>query len=317
MNELATASSAEIAMLDDLARDAQYYARSATNNLLQLGRVLCDAKNLVKHGEWENWVNENAGCSLRSAQQIMQAYTRFGGNQGISSIAESSKMFALLALPEGTEDEFLEHNDVATMTSRETKEAVRKVREEMGLTIAKEREAREAAEARAEALANRPPMIPDDIADELREKDAMIQRQSQELSRVAEQGKNAMNEAVSLRTENVKLKRDIEDRDAILEEVQQDYGRVQQELLDMRSAAAKGDAERVPMDELTLDVFAGAVRQFVGICARMPHMRHTFGAMSAEDINAYDELLRTIEGWAAGARAAMSTITIEEDSYAH
>ena len=66
------------------------------------------------------------------------------------------------------------------------------------------------------------------------------------------------------------------------------------------------------MDELTIDVFASAVRQFIGTCARMPHMCHTFGTMTLSEKNAYDELLRTVEGWAANARQAMNTIAYEE-----
>ena len=84
------------------------------------------------------------------------------------------------------------------------------------------------------------------------------------------------------------------------------------ELLSLQSVAAKGDAERVPVDELTIDVFASAVRQFIGTCARMPHMGHTFGTMMLSEKNAYDELLRTVEGWAANARQAMNTIAYEE-----
>lgn len=44
----------------------------------------------------------------------------------------------------------------------------------------------------------------------------------------------------------------------------------------------------------------------------MPHMGHTFGTMMLSEKNAYDELLRTVEGWAANARQAMNTIAYEE-----
>ena len=54
MNEITTQNSTEISVLGGLAQEAQYYAKSIANGMIQLGRVLTEAKPLVKHGEWEN-----------------------------------------------------------------------------------------------------------------------------------------------------------------------------------------------------------------------------------------------------------------------
>ena len=121
-----------------------------------------------------------------------------------------------------------------------------------------------------------------------------------------------MQEVQRLRRENADLAREIEEQNELIEDAQRQYDSVRSELLTMQSVAAKGDAERVPVDELTLDVFASAVRQFIGTCARMPHMGHAFSAMTLSEKNAYDELLRTVEGWAANARQAMNTVACEE-----
>jgi len=51
MNEITTQSSTEISVLGGLAQEAQYYAKSIANGMIQLGRVLTEAKPLVKHGE--------------------------------------------------------------------------------------------------------------------------------------------------------------------------------------------------------------------------------------------------------------------------
>lgn len=61
-------------------------------------------------------------------------------------MVDKSKLYKMLALPEGTEDTFIAEHDVGTMTSREVEEAVRQERE-------KARQEREQAvnEARAEA----------------------------------------------------------------------------------------------------------------------------------------------------------------------
>lgn len=312
MNELTTRESTEIAVLGNLAQEAQFYARSIANGMIQLGRVLTEAKSLVKHGEWEHWIAENAGCSVRYAQMFMQAYERFGDNPAVMQIEERGKIFKLLALPSGTEEKFLDENDVADMSTREVEEAVRRVREEMGVELAKERKARKLAEERAEELKLKEGTMPQEAIDVLIAKENTIAEQQRELTRITDDGRAALQEAQRLRRENASLTREIEEQNQLIEEAQEQYDKVRGDLLALQSAAAKGDAERVPADELTINVFASAVRQFIGTCARMPHMGPTFGTMLLSEKNAYDELLRTIEGWAQSARKAMNTIAYEE-----
>lgn len=312
MNEIATSNGSELTVLGGLAQEAQYYARNIANSMIQLGRVLTEAKPLVKHGEWEQWIRENAGCSVRYAQSFMQAYARFGDNPAIAQIGERGKIFKLLALPEGSEEQFLAENDISEMTTRQIDEAVRKVRESMADTLREERDARRRAEARARALEKESDHVPEHIADELAAKQQTIDRQQREIERIANDGRAALQENQRLRRENANLTREIEEQNELMEDAQREYDSVRSELLAMQSAAARGDAERVPADELTIDVFAGAVRQFIGTCARMPHMGHTFSALTLGEWNAYDELLRTIEGWTAEARRAMNTITYVE-----
>lgn len=312
MNEITTHESAEIAVLGNLAQEAQFYARSIANGMIQLGRVLTEAKPLVKHGEWERWIAENAGCSVRYAQMFMQAYERFGDNPAVMQIKERGKIFKLLALPSGTEEQFLAENDVAELSTREVEDAVRKVREEMQASIKEERDARKRAEARVEELELKEGTMPQEAIDALIEKENTITEQRRELSRITNDGRAALQEAQRLRRENASLTREIEEQNQLIEEAQEQYDKVRGDLLALQSAAAKGDAERVPADELTINVFASAVRQFIGTCARMPHMGPTFGTMLLSEKNAYDELLRTVEGWAANARKAINTIAYEE-----
>lgn len=312
MNEIMTHESTEIAVLGNLAQEAQFYARSIANGMIQLGRVLTEAKPLVKHGEWERWIAENAGCSVRYAQMFMQAYERFGDTPAVMQIKERGKIFKLLALPSGTEEQFLADNNVAELSTREVEDAVRKVREEMQASVKEERDARRRAEARVEELELKEGTMPQEAIDALIEKENTITEQRRELTRIANDGRAALQEAQRLRRENANLTREIEEQNQLIEEAQEQYDKVRSDLLALQSAAAKGDAERVPADELTINVFASAVRQFIGTCARMPHMGPTFGTMLLSEKNAYDELLRTVEAWAQSARQAINTIAFEE-----
>ena len=311
MNEIANTQQAGLTPIAVLAEEARIYSESMAMNMLNLGRVFTEAKKQVAHGEWGDWVQRYSGMSVRSAQQLMAIYSRFGDKPAFAGV-EKSKMYKMLALPEGTEEAFAEKNDLSAMTSREVEEAVKRVREQANEEIRRERAARKAAEERAEELSARPPEVPEEVSAALKSKDAMIEQQKQELERIAATGRDSVAEANRLRSDNNRLRRELNENAELLEETQQECNRAQAELLNLQSTVAKGDAERTPCDELTTDTFAAAVRQFIGTCARMPHMGRTFGMMRPEEYHVYDELLRTVEGWAKDARKALDTIGYEE-----
>lgn len=311
MNEIANTQQAGLTPIAVLAEEARIYSESMAMNMLNLGRVFTEAKKQVAHGEWGDWVQRYSGMSARSAQQLMAIYSRFGDKPAFAGV-EKSKMYKILALPEGTEEAFAEKNDLSAMTSREVEEAVKRVREQANEEIRRERAARKAAEERAEKLSARPPEVPEEVSTALKSKDAMIEQQKQELERIAATGRDSVAEANRLRSDNNRLRRELNENAELLEETQQECNRAQAELLNLQSTVAKGDAERTPCDELTADTFAAAVRQFIGTCARMPHMGRTFGMMRPEEYHVYDELLRTVEGWAKDARKALDTIGYEE-----
>lgn len=299
MTELANTQKKEIAVLDNLAMQAKTYIQNARMNLLQLGRVLAEAKPLVPHGEWENWVKTNTSMSKRAAEQYMQAYAEFGLNPQIAELG-TTKTLKLLPLTEDEREKLLSENDVSSMSTRQLDEAIRKqkqealkeARQEVQGELEKERTARIAAEQRAKAAESRPPEVTKELSDKLRSHKEQMER---------------------LTRENSILKQEIRERDEELEEQQADYNRAQEELLNIKSQVAKGDAERVPTDQLTVDAFASAVRAFIGVCARMPHMSATFSAMSQIDKNEYDELLRTVEAWAKDSRKALDSVLVDSE----
>lgn len=299
MTELANTQKKEIAVLDNLAMQAKTYIQNARMNLLQLGRVLAEAKPLVPHGEWESWVKTNTSMSKRAAEQYMQAYAEFGLNPQIAELG-TTKTLKLLPLTEDEREKLLSENDVSSMSTRQLDEAIRKqkqealkeARQEVQGELEKERTARIAAEQRAKAAESRPPEVTKELSDKLRSHKEQMER---------------------LTRENSILKQEIRERDEELEEQQADYNRAQEELLNIKSQVAKGDAERVPTDQLTVDAFASAVRAFIGACARMPHMSATFSAMSQIDKNEYDELLRTVEAWAKDSRKALDSVLVDSE----
>ena len=111
-------------VLEGLVRQGQMFLSSAAMNLMQYGRVLCEAKLLVPRGQFEKWVKENFQMSERTAQQYMAVWKRFGGKAGFETVKFSS-LSKMLALPEGKEEDFAKENDLEEMTAREVDRAVK------------------------------------------------------------------------------------------------------------------------------------------------------------------------------------------------
>ena len=308
---MAESVSIENTTLENLAMQARAFVQNACMNLLQLGRVLCEAKPLVPYGEWDTWIKENAKMSRRTAEQYMQAYTEFGLNSQIAELG-TTKVLKLLPMPAQERERLLSENDVASMSTRQLDEAIRQqkanlikeARAEVQGEIEREREARIAAEKRAKEAEGREPKVSPGMLEKLNSAEERAKSQQAEIERLSRIEKEN-------KAEKEQLMQEIRVRDEMLEEQQADYDTAQEELLSLKSAIAKGDAERTPSDQLTPDAFASAVRAFIGACARMPHMGTAFSSMSLSQKNEYDELLRTVESWATGSRKALDAVMIE------
>lgn len=131
MNEVANTRTGGMTVLEDLAVQAQMFSTGAAMNLLQLGRVLTEAKPMVARGEWAAWVKENAHMPIRTAQQYMQAYQEFGLDQRYAQLG-TSKVIKLLPMSEEEREELLRENDLEKMSVREVERAVQEMRGKIG-----------------------------------------------------------------------------------------------------------------------------------------------------------------------------------------
>ncbi len=303
MENLANTKETEISTIEILAAQARALKMTINVNMWQLARVFVEAKKIVPHGQWGKWLEENAEVSERTAQDMMQAYKRFGGIPQIEGIGKA-KLFRMLPLPDGAVEQFLKENDVSNMSTREIERAVKQARAEADEEIQKERRARMEAEQRAAAAEKAKKQPSAELRSELHNNQTRIAQQEAEIERLAKAGSIAAGEAERLR-------RELKEQTELLEEQQAEINRAQQEILNMQSAAAKGDAERTPESQLTLEAFSSAVRVFIGTCARLPMMRFAFAAMGPDDLREYRVLLETVEKWAKDSREAMDLDVID------
>lgn len=89
MENLANTKETEISTIEILAAQARALKMTINVNMWQLARVFVEAKQIVPHGQWGKWLEENAEVSERTAQDMMQAYKRFGGIPQIEGIGKA------------------------------------------------------------------------------------------------------------------------------------------------------------------------------------------------------------------------------------
>lgn len=157
---------AEIRQIADQTR------KMVLNSSIEIGKRLCEAKEMVPHGEWAAWLEKNVDFSQSSANNFMKIYTEYGDIQGeLWGASAKSQTFgnlsysqavALLAVPAEEREEFVKENHVEDMSTRELQEAI-KARDE----AVKERD--KAREELDEAIKNRETEIDKIIKKDLKE----------------------------------------------------------------------------------------------------------------------------------------------------
>lgn len=132
----------EIVTVRDLAMvtsDIQYAqrqgARQLASNLIEIGRLLVEAKTMVEPKNWDKYIWDNFGYSTSSADNWMKLYREYGDNQEslFDSFTNSqtfgklsyTQLLALTALPAEERSEFVENNDVENMSTRQLQQAIR------------------------------------------------------------------------------------------------------------------------------------------------------------------------------------------------
>lgn len=85
-------------------------------SIFEIGERLIKAKELVKHGEWEVWLENKVDFSSQQARRLMQVSREFPNRSSVSGLNQT-KVFALLAVPKEEREAFIEENPVEDMIS--------------------------------------------------------------------------------------------------------------------------------------------------------------------------------------------------------
>ncbi len=150
-----------------LYRESVNIGNIALTMMAQAGQRLIVIKDRLQHGEFEEWCDKNLDFSKSKAEKMMKFARKVTDENSLFSKTETftdigiSRVWALLSAPEEVAAEVIETNDVESMTVRELKAELARVKEE-----------KEKAERKADAI--------DRNNDSIREELASVQRQLSE-----------------------------------------------------------------------------------------------------------------------------------------
>ena len=121
--------------LEVVAAEIRTFTASMLNNIIEIGRRMCEAKAMLPYGKFGDWIKENTGYSRSTANNFMRLFEEYGSRQGslFGATLEDVQTFgqltytqalALLALPSGEREEFVEAHDMEHMSTRELQAAI-------------------------------------------------------------------------------------------------------------------------------------------------------------------------------------------------
>lgn len=262
----------EIITVRDLAMvtsDIQYAqrqgARQLASNLIEIGRLLVEAKTMVEPRDWERYIWDNFGYSTSSADNWMKLYREYGDNQEslFDSFTNSqtfgklsyTQLLALTALPAEERSAFVESHDVENMSTRELQRAIK----ERDDAIRARQEAEEKAAGLEQDLAkvrgsqNQAAADAIKANDSLRKAEAAKESAQRELEQVKKQLSEAREKEKAAREDLKKARENPDIPDSVMEQMRKEAeaeaaGRVAaavQKQLDAAEAAAREAREKL------------------------------------------------------------------------
>jgi len=130
------------------------FATSTFNFAFEIGRRLTDAKAVLAHGQWSQWLDQEVNFSQSTANKYMQLYDTYARTSRPELLEGLSYTSALnlLPLPENQREKFLEEHNVSGMSTRAVSEAIKE--KQVAEAACEEAKAAKRAEADAKQRLN-------------------------------------------------------------------------------------------------------------------------------------------------------------------
>lgn len=226
------------------------------NYAMEIGRRLVEAKSLLPHGEWGNWLKNEVEFSQSTANNFMKIFTEYSDKQLSFETKSNSqalgnlsytKALAMLAIPAEEREAFAEEVKADEISSRELAEAIK---------------AREEAEARAEAAEKSRDEALKDALEAAEERDDAYNRLTSALEdgrREAE--KDLVGSFAELETKLSETSKELDKRRKEAEEAAEQEEKAKAELKKVKEKLKKAKENPVISDEKKAEISAEAVKE--------------------------------------------------------
>jgi len=108
-------------------------------NSIEIGRRLAEAKTMLGHGEWGEWLEKSVDYSQRTASNLMRIFNDYGSSQ-MTLFCDNAKSqalanlsytqaVALLGIPQDERESFIQDHDIDKMSTRELQQAIKEKQE--------------------------------------------------------------------------------------------------------------------------------------------------------------------------------------------
>ena len=249
------------------------HIQGAYENLLEVGRALVEAKDadLVPHGQWETWLEKNTGMSDRSAQRLMQAARATPAGSMMSKLPVT-KIQAILSLPEPEREPMAEKAVSENMTLRQLQQEIRDQKakvealEGMNKRINSRAESSEHNARQARVMADKAIKRANEAERERDELRMAMEEMAGELEKPPTPAVGISEEA---QAEIDRLNAALADAEKMAEYQARQREQAQQELLDLRTQAARGEGQA--QEDLTAEAVGVAARTFITSVGYLPH----------------------------------------------
>jgi len=275
--------------LEQLTTEILIYKQQTAQNIIEIGRRLIHAKEVLPHGAWGKWLEERVEFSQEQARRLMRVANECSNSTAMLNLP-STKVFALLDVPTEEREQFIqephqlptgETKTVDEMTTRELQETIRawKAAEKAAAEAQAEKERlaeenKELRQANKELAKFQEPEVVE------KQVEVIPPAIEKELARLRSEAKQLQEEKFQLNTQ-LKLK-DMEEKDRIQK------ARLNKHALDQ---------------ELTF--FISTINTFLRDVARYTLLCDVFTGMHYKKAQEYDEALNRVEDWLRKMRQAL------------
>lgn len=118
----------QISNIQQIETEIILLKNQTAQNIIEIGKRLNQAKELVPHGEWGKWLEDKVTFTRQTANKFMRIADEYS-NVNANLQLGTQKLWLLLDVPSEEREEFIQENNVDDMTTRELQKAIKEKKE--------------------------------------------------------------------------------------------------------------------------------------------------------------------------------------------